>query len=364
MRGPVYQTLTARCVVRHPWWRTLALAGGACAAGLFGILIPSGSGVAGAASTKVPLVVYSAQGYDAAEAKAFEAASGITVQLDTNPAGALLTHIKATARHPKWGLLWIDGPTAFAGLDDQHLLRRGFEPDVSWNALGKEALPRDKSYVPTGVTLAEALVYTSKAVSDPPSSWSQLLDPQWKGAVGMQNPSKSVSTYFFVAGVMSHLGKDGVDKGKSYFKRLKANGLVVKTTNVTTLQALATGKIKLALVQSSAAVGAEHTNPTLRVEYLPPVTLLASAIGIDAKASKIEQAEAKQFIEYVLSAPGQQVMRGATPSSASLYYPVLRQVKPLGALPPLTSVKAQNITPYRWEQRESSLNTWFATHII
>ena len=327
------------------------------------MVIPSGSDAADAASAKVPLVVYSAQGYDAAEAKAFEAASGITVQLDTNPAGALLTHIKATARHPKWGLLWIDGPTAFAGLDGQHLLLRGFEPEVWWNTLGKEALPRDESYVPTGATLAEALVYTSNTVSDPPSSWNQLLDPQWTGAVGMQNPSKSGSAYLFVAGVMSHFGKDGVGKGKSYFTRLKANGLVVKTTNVTTLQALASGKIKLALVQSSAAVGAEHTNPALRVEYLPPVTLLPSAIGIDAKASKTEQAEAKKFVEYVLSAPGQEVMQGATPSSASLYYPVLRQVKPLGALPPLTSVKAQNITPYRWERRENSVNTWFTTHI-
>ncbi len=51
-------------------------------------------------------------------------------------------------------------------------------------------------------------------------------------------------------------------------------------------------------------------------------------IGIDAKASPQVQAEAKQFVEYVLSTAGQKVMQTGDPTGDSLYYPVLTGVNP------------------------------------
>ena len=60
--------------------------------------------------------------------KAFTKATGIPVQLDDNSTGPLLTQIEASRNNPKWGLLWVDGATAFAGLDTQNLLLKGWEP--------------------------------------------------------------------------------------------------------------------------------------------------------------------------------------------------------------------------------------------
>src|SRR5580693_923372 len=119
---------------------------------------PASSATASTAS-KVTLVVYSAQGYDSAMTKAFSAATGIPVKLDDNSTGPLLTQIEASKNNPNWGVLWVDGATAFAGLDQQGLLLKGFEPNVQWNSLGSEAVPSDKSYVPTGVTLVAAIAY-------------------------------------------------------------------------------------------------------------------------------------------------------------------------------------------------------------
>ena len=62
--------------------------------------------------------------------KAFTKATGIPVSLDDNSTGPLLTQIEASKNNPKWGLLWVDGATAFAGLDTQGLLLKGFEPSV------------------------------------------------------------------------------------------------------------------------------------------------------------------------------------------------------------------------------------------
>src|ERR1039457_3990832 len=311
---------------------------------------------------KVTLVVYSAQGYDKVMTAAFSKATGIPVKLDDNSTGPLLTQIEASKNNPNWGLLWVDGATAFAGLDTQGLLLKGFEPSVQFNSLGTQSLPADKSFTPTGVTLMAALAYNKTKVTTPPTTWQELLAPQWKGQVGMNDPAQSGPTFPFIAGMMNYLG--GVGAGESYFSKLKANGLVIHPTNGPTLQALTSGQINLALVQSSAAIGAAIGAKNLGIAYLNPVTLLPSAIGIDAKAPAAEQAEAKQFIEFVLSPAGQKVMQSGDPTGDSLYYPVISGVSPLAALPSLASTRTQSINPYTWGPQEGTINTWFDGNIV
>ena len=102
---------------------------------------------------------------------AFTKATGIPVKLDDNSTGPLLTQIEASKNNPNWGLLWVDGATAFAGLDQQGLLLKGFEPTVSWNSLGQQSVPADKSYTPTGVTLMATLAYNKAKVTNPPTTW-------------------------------------------------------------------------------------------------------------------------------------------------------------------------------------------------
>jgi iron(III) transport system substrate-binding protein len=312
-------------------------------------------------SAKVPLVVYSAQGYDSAETKAFTKATGIPVKLDDNSTGPLLTQIEASKNNPNWGLLWVDGATAFAGLDTQGLLMKGFEPSVAWNSLGKASVPADKSYVPTGITLVAAVVYNKAKAKNPPASWQALESATWKGQVGMDDPSQSGPTYPFVAGLMNYLGS--VSAGEKYFATLKTNGLVINPTNGPTLQALTSGRINVALVQSSAGIGAVLGDKNLGIEYLNPVTLLPSAIGIDAKAPVAEQQEAEKFVDFVLSPAGQKVMQSGDPTGDSLYYPVLQGVNPLPALPTLPTGKTQTINPYTWGPQEGTINDWFDSNI-
>ncbi|HEY6497688.1 MAG TPA: extracellular solute-binding protein [Trebonia sp.] len=313
-------------------------------------------------SAAVPLVVYSAQGYDSAMTKAFTKATGIPVQLDDNSTGPLLTQIEASKNNPKWGLLWVDGPTAFAGLDTQGLLLKGYEPSVTWNSLGSQSVPTDKSYTPTGVTLEGILAYNKTKVPNPPSTYQELESSTWKGQVGMDDPSQSGPTYPLIAGVMNYLGS--VSAGEKYFSALKSNGLIIHPTNGPTLQALTGGQINLALVQSSAAIGATFTSKNIGLKYLSPSTLLPSAIGIDAKASPQVQSEAEKFITFVLSPAGQKVMQSGDPTGDSLYYPVVTGVNPLPSLPSLASVKTQTINPYTWGPQETTINNWFDSSIV
>jgi iron(III) transport system substrate-binding protein len=322
----------------------------------------SASASASSSAAAVPLVVYSAQGYDSAMTKAFTKATGIPVQLDDNSTGPLLTQIEASKNNPKWGLLWADGDEAFAGLDTQGLLLKGWEPSVSFNSLGTSVKPKDESYVPTGVTLMGIVAYNKAKVPNPPTTYQALESSTWKGQVGMNDPSQSGPTYPLIAGVMNYLG--GVSAGEKYFSTLKSNGLVINPTNGPTLQALTNGRINLALVQSSAAIGATFTDKNIGLEYLDPATLLPSQIGIDAKAPPQVQAEAKQFVEFVLSTAGQKVMQTGDPTGDSLYYPVLNGVNPLPSLPSLSSVKYQTVNPYTWGPQEATINNWFDSNIV
>src|ERR1700739_4565443 len=144
----------------------------------------SASSASSSSSAVVPLVVYSAQGYDSAMTKAFTKATGIPVQLDDNSTGPLLTQIEASKNNPKWGLLWADGDEAFAGLDTQGLLLKGWEPSVSFNALGTSVVPKDESYVPTGVTLMGIVAYNKQKVKNPPTTYQALDSSTWNGRCG------------------------------------------------------------------------------------------------------------------------------------------------------------------------------------
>jgi len=323
-------------------------------------------GVASSGGTKltgspVPLVLYAAHGAAQPMADAFTKATGIPIKITADSTGPLLAKIQAETNNPQWHILWIDGAEAFASLSAQGQLLKGYAPDVPLTDLGKSVQPQDKSYIPTGVTIAGTIIYDTAKVKNPPASWQDLLKPEYKGLVGMNNPAVSGPTYPFVSGMMQYLG--GEDQGKAFFKQLKDNGLHVYTTNKVTLNALASGEVSIAIIQSSAAIAATQKTPTLKTIFLPKVSILPSNLGIDAKAPAQAQTEARIFAEFVLSPQGQQIMRDADPTGDSLYYPLVPGANPLPVLPPLASIPTQNVDPVVWGAKQSEINTWFTDTI-
>jgi iron(III) transport system substrate-binding protein len=323
---------------------------------------PSSSVASGGSSKPVPLVVYSAQGYDSAMVEAFQKATGIPTKLIDDSTGPLLARVQAERANPQWGVLWVDGDEAFATLDRQGMLVRQFQPQVNYTAAGKAVVPADGSYVPTGLTVTAAVVYDQSRTPKPPASWQELLSPTWRGAVGMNDPSVSGPTYPFVAGLFAGLG--GAAQGEGFFSALKGNGLHVFKTNADSLHALQTGQIRVALIQSSAGIAAGLKAPQIKTTYLPKVTSLPSVIGISAKAPEKVQQEAKRFASFVLSAEGQRVMLSGDASGDSLYWPIVSGVSPPARLGSLDSVPTQAIDPYRWGPQESAINSWFTNAIV
>ena len=321
-----------------------------------------------AASTATPLVIYAAEGYDQVAADAFTKATGIKTVLHDDSTGPLLAKVSAEKANPQFGVLWVDGNTAFAALDKQGQLLP-YTPMAKFSAAGNSVVPADHSYIPTGLTTMAASIYNSAKVMTLPKTYNDLLNPMYKGQIGMNDPNQSGPTYPFIAGLMNQFGGKSVTAGEAFLTKLKANGLVVNNTNGDTLHALETGVINMGLIQSSAAQGevlklakTPVAGFTPKVLYLAKSTLLPSVIAIDKGASATVQAEAKKFIDYILSPAGQAIMHTGDPQGDSLYWSIIPGV---GNLPGAGTLPAsyQSIDPYFWGPLEGGINAWFTKNI-
>jgi iron(III) transport system substrate-binding protein len=340
----------------------LALAGAATILAACGSTSSSSSSstTTSSKSAVVPLVIYNGKNYLPGTAEAFSKKTGIPTTEVSDSTGVLLAKIDAEKNHPQWGVFWSDGATAYAALDAEGMLVRGFEPNTgTLTSLGKKLVPADKSYIPTAVTIAGAIVYNPSVVSNPPTSFKQLIEPKWKGAVGMNNPAISGPTYTAVAGIMNQMG--GVAQGESFFKKLAANGVQIFPTNKVTINALLHGQIKLAIVQNTAGIELGEKYPQLKVEYPSDATILPSVIGIDSKVSKTEIAEAEKFADFVYSSAGQKVMQKVNPYGG---WPIMEGVKAAPLLPPLSTLPLQFIGTRTWGNREATINQWFTANVV
>jgi iron(III) transport system substrate-binding protein len=335
------------------------------------------SAVSVSAAQGPTLVVYSAQGYDSAVVKAYNATHpGFAVTLNDNSTGPLLQQIQAEGNHPKWGVLWVDGATAFAALDLKGMLVKNSVPkSVKFNTLGAANIPADRSFTPASLTVTGALCYDSSQISAAqlPSTWAQLAEPKYQSLLGMNDPSQSGPTFPLIAGAMSSLGKykkgsttHAVNVGKAFFTSLYKNGILVNATNGPTIGAMQSQQIQMALIQSSACYGSNLNGsfPTLKVKYLNFSVALPGVIGIDAKMPPAVRAEAAKFVAYVMSRAGQHVMQTGDPQGDSLFWPTIVGEQPANPIiPSLTSTHAVTISPYVWGPLESQINTWFDANI-
>jgi iron(III) transport system substrate-binding protein len=309
------------------------------------------------------LVLYSAQGYDKAMAVAFEKATGIRVTLVDDSTGTIIAKMEAERSNPHWDVAWFDGASSMQALDDQGMLLRGWTPDDigNYTALGLSMIPRDKSYYPGGLTAAAALGYNPHVLSAAqlPHTLLQLENAKYRGMLAMNDPSISGPTYPFVAGVIQQLG---LKQGEQFFLKLKQNGLRVYRTNKVTIRALLAGRAKMILVQDSALIASKVKGDPIAIDYLRSgVYTLPDVLSIDAHAP--DMANAKRFIEWVLTQQGQHVMINPKNGGGDSYYnPVIKGIHP-NPERQQAGINWVRVNPIKAALVENQLKTWFHDNI-
>ena len=169
----------------------------------------------------MPLVLYSAQGYDSTMAKAYTATGAAKVSLVDDSTGNILARIQAEKNNPHWDIVWFDGDGTMRSLADQKLLLTNWTPanSATYTALGKKLVPADHAYFPTGVTAAGVIIYNTKKLTaaQAPKDWTDLLTPRFKNAVAENDPAFSGPAYPYIAGQIYRQGGGNIAKGEAFF---------------------------------------------------------------------------------------------------------------------------------------------------
>ena len=145
--------------------------------------------------------------------------------------------------------------------------------------------------------------YNTNAVKkqDLPKKWEDLLDPKWKGRIGIEAKDDD-----WFATVVQQLG--GEPKGLDFFRKLvQTNGISVRKGHTLLTNMVVSGEVPLALtVYNYMPQQAKDKGAPIDWFVIEPAVARSNAVGIAAKAKHPNAA--LLFYEYLLGPEGQKAM--------------------------------------------------------
>ena len=264
------------------------------------------------------LVLYTSQP-DADAAKtvsAFQAANpGVEVEIFRSGTSDLLGKLAAefAAGSPQPDVLLIADAVSMESLKaDNRLMAypeahtEGFDP----NAIDPEKFYFGSKLITTGIA------YNS-AAGEHPKRWSDLTGAAYKDLVVMPSPLYSGAAAFMLSAFI-----DRDDLGMGYFEKLQQNGLTAVRGNGSVLKSVATGENAYGILVDFMAMNAKKNGSP--IEFVFPeegVTAVTEPVAILASAKNV--ADAKKFVDFILSDDGQKLAlsQGYLPAKASVGRP-------------------------------------------
>jgi iron(III) transport system substrate-binding protein len=251
---------------------------------------------AAVASASGPVTVYAA--LTAANGKAltsaFEAADPkVQLSMVTGGTGPLTTRIAAERRagRVQADVIFLADPTSMDTLAEEHVLS-------SWR-------PAVATSMPTGFTgpgwvgalTFENVIAYHDGMKNPPTNWSDLTDPAYKGEIAIGDPSYSGTTFGLVGALSTRYGW-------SYYRKLKANGVQVQDSTNTVGTEIAQG-----IVEAGATLDVVVRNLQAKGAKISIAWPTSGAVPVPAPVGVTRDAKnpaaAKAFVTWLLSPKGQ-----------------------------------------------------------
>ena len=255
------------------------------------------------------LVLYDALDFAGPVAKAFEAKTGLKVDVvEPGSTAETIDKISAEASNPQFDLVWIDGTAVMQRMLKDKVLQS--VPDAAYgsanfNALGKTLVPVSHAYLPTSASTTAIEVNTKKVPADQmPKSWGDMT--KFAGFVAAKDPNLSGPAYQWLAGLFQ---TNGVDAGKDLLKaaltRLAFAGL---SSGSKVNKAIVVGQAKLGINQDSSIYSkAAGGDPVVAIYPSEGSVALPQGLGVAANTAHMDAV--MKFIAFVTSAEGQAAMQ-------------------------------------------------------
>lgn len=283
-------------------------------------------------------------------------AQGVEVVYETGNATARNTKLKAE-RNSRRGSMDV---AILGDLDMYDASLAGVLEPVSVDKVPNLANAIDTFRTPYSIPhifSAMVLVYNTQAVSKPPTSFKDALDPQYKGKVGFSDILFNFNTLF--VGLAEGGKGDSFEPGYAFLKKLKANSPKVFPSNEAVAAAFKSGEIVMACMWKARAL--QWKNAGLPLDFVIPEE---GAIPVTFEAAVPKNSRNKdaawKYMNAMLAPEGQVHF-----ARAMGYAPTVRNA----ALPPdlqatvgFTEAELARIHPYNLEalaaHRANSLDFW------
>lgn len=231
-------------------------------------------------------------------------------------------------------VLMVADPSYYLALKKDNLLLDYVSPNQK-----DVVADKDKNGSWTAVRISNMIIAYNKdkmKEADAPKSWTDLLDPKWKGKIAMPNPMLSGTAYVAVGALADKYGWE-------YFDKLKANGIRVEEGNSAIQNKLLTGEYAAAMIlEENILKLAETKKEPLKVVY-PSDGIICVPSPIAIFNTTKNQEGAKALVDWWLSQEGQEaVVKGWMHSVRS-------DVKPPTGAPELKTL-LPNAVKVNWEK--------------
>jgi iron(III) transport system substrate-binding protein len=214
------------------------------------------------------VVVYSALDKEFADPvlKAYEQRSGIRVlskfDVESTKTVGLTNLILAEARRPRCDLFWNNEILNTLRLKDRGLLAP-FRPARAGD-LPETFKAKDETWYGFAAR-ARILIVNTKivAASERPKGIRDLLDPRWKGRIGIAKPLFG-TTATHAACLFAAWGEE---RARSFFRELKTNGVQILSGNKQVALAAGSGQIAFGLTDTDDAMGEIEAGSPVEIVY-------------------------------------------------------------------------------------------------
>ncbi|MFQ3620843.1 MAG: ABC transporter substrate-binding protein [Spirochaetales bacterium] len=264
----------------------------------------------------------------------FEKLTGIRVNYVRMSSGEALARIRAEKNNPQFDIWWGGPIDSFIAAKIEGLLEPYNSPNYA-NLLDPEKY-KDKENYWVGIYVGSLGFATNKnwLAANPgikaPTSWQDLLRPEFKGQIMVAHPSTSGTSYTALATILQIMGED---KGWDYIKKYAAHVHSFTKSGAAPAKFVGQGEAAVGVVFSHDIVN-EIENNKLPLELTFPSEGTGYEIGGMGliKGGK-NVANAKKWFDWAITAEAQalgpkyKAYQAPTVKGVKLSHPELLQVK-------------------------------------
>ncbi|UYU31216.1 ABC transporter substrate-binding protein [Siccibacter colletis] len=235
-------------------------------------------------------------------ASGFEKKTGVKVNIFQATTGKVMARLEAEQANPQADILIS---ASWDTAEDLH--NRGWLlPYQSTNAGEVPDTLKSADYVAQGVS-ALGIVWNTKSGTPEPKEWHDLTAPAFKDKITTPDPALSGASLDLLIGLQNGMG----DKAWTLFEDLKQNGMVVSGPNAQAVTPVMQGaKAAVFGAVDYVTYGNIEQGESLKVIFPASGTVIAPRPMMILKTTQHE-ADAKAFVDYVLSPEGQKMVADA-----------------------------------------------------